>query len=139
MPRQQWLDRTMRGSRRGNIDKRLVAEDEERRLVCANSLGFAPFPELAQNGERRPAKQMAAFDAPDGVPIGLAFASGFGDQPRAGLFVPIEAAPGLQLSSQLIGDGLEMVSIIPRVAFHALGERTHCPVRFLGAFLEFYS
>ena len=69
VPRQEWLNRLGERGRSGNPDQRIVAQDEERRLVGGDRFLFPPLPQLAQDGQGRRFQQVAAFDAPDGVQI----------------------------------------------------------------------
>src|ERR1017187_10829307 len=50
VPRQEWLNRLGERGRSGNPDERIVAQDEERRLVGGGRFLFPPLPQLAQDG-----------------------------------------------------------------------------------------
>ena len=119
-----------------NINKGLVTDDEERRLVAGKGFAFAPVPEFAQDGQGRAAQEMAAFEAPDGVGVGGLPGSAIANEAGAGFLVPIEAAFGFEFFLELVGQGLQIMSIVPGVFFHLLGQGPKGPIGLLGAFFE---
>src|ERR1039458_1189543 len=104
MPGQERLDWLGERGRRGDIDQRIMADDEERRFISSDRFPFPPLPQLAQDGQGRRLELVAAFDTPDGVQVGRALPRRVLDEPRAGFLLPDQPPAGLQFWLEAVRD-----------------------------------
>ena len=118
------------------VEHQFVVHHLEDGQVGGLRLALAPVPELAQQRQRLGAEEGRTTQAPLGLGIALAHELAGGDDARAGLFVPREAALFRQLPAHLLRDGLKVLGVLHGVIDHRLGKRAARPVGLLAAFVE---
>ena len=90
-------------------------QDVEGRAIDGLRLGFAPVPELAQDGRGAPAQVGAAGDAPELLGVAL-LGDGRGDDGfLAGLPKPLPAAEAREFGLEDGGDLQQIVRVLDRV------------------------
>src|ERR1017187_5637956 len=139
MPGQEWLDWLGERGRRGGIYQRIMAGEEEGRLMGGPPSPSPPLPQLAQDGQGRRLELVAAFDTPDGVQVGRALPRRVLDEPRAGFLLPDQPPAGLQFWLEAVRERLEVMCVVTGITFHPFGQRAQCPVGFLRPLLQLRS